>query len=385
MDPIEIDSQNSDLNEENQLKNSNLYNFEKNIKEEFANNEKERLVEERGKEEILDDYIDSFFDHENSYENFEKDEHLYKEERIEPVFSFSPNKDLSSDDKDLENQILDIAMVEYEEVNPMDKYVESQNIEGNIYYNPEDLTTDEPVEINITNSDGTMKTIVLGEVEKTETKEEIIKKQLIELKEYINDNKKNIDSIDVKKGTKFHKKIPLKDFLNKELNTTNYSSNPDKMGEDIILSLLKPLKVYNNYLAQNKLENSNNHKLNESIDKNIATLSINNAEYKFIKYTDDFKKIVVADEKNKSFAFDNNKNINFIIPPEKTLNEMQLGLIHKGKSLIIKEKIPFKILSENGEIKFQTITNDDYIKNIDIKSEHVKSNKHSNNIQLKNS
>ena len=346
MDPIEIDSQSGNLNEENQLKNSNNKNFD-------------------------DDDLDQLLDIENSYEKFEENEHIYKEERFEPNFSFSPNKDLSSEDKDLENQILDITMVEYEEVNPMDKHVESQNIEGNIYHNSEDLTTDEPVEINITNSDGTMKTIVLGEVEKTETKEEIIKKQLIELQDYINDNKQNIDSIDVKKGTKFHKKIPLKDFLNKELNTTNYSSNPEKMGEDIILSLLKPLKVYNNYLAQNKLENSNGHK-NESINKNISTLSINNQEYKFMKYTDDFKKIVVADEKNKLFEIDNDKNINFIIPPEKKLNEMQLELIQKGKSLIIKEEIPFKISSDKGVIKFQTITNKDYISNIEVKSKEIK-------------
>lgn len=245
-----------------------------------------------------------------------------------------------------------------------------------------DLTTDEDesIEITITNLDGSNKTIILGEIEKTETKEEIIQRQLIELKDYINNNKDKIDTVGVNKGNKFHKKIPLKDFINKELNTTNYNSNPEKLGEDIILSLLKPLKVYNNYLGQNRLEKNQGIQKENKIEKSY-TVSINDQEYQFKNYSEDFKKIIVADSIGRELELANNKNVNFIITPEKKFNATELDLINQGKSLIQSSEIPFKVSSENGVIKYQTITSDEFEKNInkmDVKNaKEIKSVKQS--------
>lgn len=317
--------------------------------------------------------IDDFLDRENSYEAYEKNEYLYKENRdIEQkevlikktsnAMEFTPDQI----ENNLEKEILEIKEIE----NPIDKYIENIGIENN----NEDLSDDEPVSIVIKNTDGTEKTIVLGE--KEISKEKLIEQQLIELKEYINSNKDSINSVEVKKGSKYHKKIPLKDFINKELNTTNYSSNPEKLGEDIILSLLKPLKVFNNYMAQNRLEK--NAQTIKPEDEKLYTLGINGEEYQFKKYSEDYKSIIIQDKEGKQFEVLNDKNINFIIGPEKTFNNMELDLLNKGKSLIQSSDIPFKVFSQDGTIKFQTITSDDYIKNIDVKAQQVKSKKQSN-------
>lgn len=319
--------------------------------------------------------IDDFLDRENSYETYEKNEHLYKENRdsnqrevlinkTSNTMEFTPDQIKNN----LEKEILDIKEVE----NPMDKYIENIGIENS----NENLLDDEPISIVIKNSDGTEKTIVLGE--KEISKEKLIEQQLIELKEYINSNKDSINSVEVKKGSKYHKKIPLKDFINKELNTTNYSSNPEKLGEDIILSLLKPLKVFNNYMAQNRLEK--NSQTNKPGDEKLYTLGINGQEYQFKKYSEDYKNIIIKDKDGKEFEIVNDKNINFIIGPDKAFNNTELDLLNKGKSLIQSSDIPFKVSNQNGTIKFQTITNDDYIKNIDVKSQQVKSNKQSNKL-----
>jgi hypothetical protein len=310
--------------------------------------------------------MDELGEEKNTDRNLNSEENLQNNfipNHLNSDFEFNVSKqeksiDIEDIDVDFEDQTLtdiynskEYKDFELEEENPLSKKL--------------NLTDDEPTVITVNNSDGTKKTIVLGFEEiKPENKEDIIKRQLTELKDYINSNK--VDSVEVKKGDKYHKKIDLKDFIAKELGTINYNSNPEKLGEDLIMSLLKPLEIYNKYLNQSQLEKDQT--LEKPKEKALYTVKINDEEFQFKKYSEDYTKLIVENKEGKSFEIENNKNINFIISPVKEFNGIELNLLQKGKTLMVSDKdgLPFKVSSnkeENGLITFQTVTNKEYLDN----------------------
>lgn len=226
----------------------------------------------------------------------------------------------------------------------------------------------EAVTFIINYDDGTKKEIVLDSNSKLiqESLEIEQNNSLDEIKKTLIKDLNKIDSIEVKNGDKYHKKIKIKDFLNKELNTINHSSNPEKLGEDIIIAILKPLKIYNNYLGQIRQEKEN--KLDKNLDKQKFTIEVDKQEYVFKNYSEDFKKIIAEDKSGKQVEIENNKNFKFIVSPGKDLNNVELDLLIKGKELIHKEKLPFKINRDtSGSVQYSTITETEFLTNLNPK------------------
>jgi hypothetical protein len=237
-----------------------------------------------------------------------------------------------------------------------------------------------PVEFTFNYDDGTSKTLIV----KGDSKFEEIERKLSldEIKTELEKNAGKINSVEIKNGDKFHKKIQLKDFINKELNTVNHSSNPEKLGEDIIISILKPLKIYNNYIGQIRQERE---KKALKSDKPQFTISVNQKEYQFERYTEDFKKIVISDPKSgEVYEIKNDKNFKFIVSPGKEINNIEMDLLHKGKQLLHKEKTPFKINlnSESGKMEYLTISEKEFTQNILSKVPGERENKKNNSLSL---
>lgn len=169
---------------------------------------------------------------------------------------------------------------------------------------------------------------------------------------------------EAKKG----EKIALKNFIKKELQTVNYNSTPEKLGEDFILSLLKPLEVYSKFLSQT-VEKKEDIKEKYEKENTFYSVKINDEEYKFTKYSEDYKKIIVEDKEGKVFEIENNTNLTFIIGPEKKFTETEHDILQKGKALITSDKngVPFKMVRGDKEnkdsINLQTVTRDEYKSN----------------------
>lgn len=352
-----------------------------NIEIDRMNQEQKVTLEDQ----IQQDEFDQFLDYHNSYDKFEAEQIETQRAERQKTNSIADNDETEISILNIDGTEKTIVLKEIEEkisfIVSEDKF-EVEEFE----LSEEDLTQE--TKITIVDDEGNEKQFIISKPEEeilnpfktaleNQQGTESIKDQLLELKEYIANNKDKIKDISIKKGT-YSRKIPLKDFINRELNTTNYSSNPDKLGEDIILSLLKPLKIYNNYVAQNKVDSS--LKSTEKPNKSNYSVGVNGEEFLFKNYSEDYKNIIIQDKKGQEFQIENNKNITFIIGPEKPLNSIELNLINKGKNLIASTDIPFKISNQDGLIKYQTITHDDYIKNINVTAKEVQKKTHTNKL-----
>lgn len=273
---------------------------------------------------------------------------------LEEIIELPINEEINIDkSKELENLVENLNTVDIDQ-NP------------NQVYGIEDTGQDLSFKITLENGE----VIELG-VESPEVVEVGLnpktKTDLEELKNVIDKNLSNIKNIEVTNGKNFHKKIPLRDFIKKELNATDYNSNGEKMGENLIMSLIKPLKVYNHYLNQDQKEKlQEGPKKENTVEKETLIIKVNDKNYNFISYSDDFKKITIEDETGKRFNVQNNISCEFTKSPKKEFNSIELNLLNKGNVLIEKEKQnPFKIkINEEGTIVFKTITENDFLKNI---------------------
>jgi len=233
-------------------------------------------------------------------------------------------------------------------------------------------------EIKVENNEGTSVVCSLGEDGKIKksTSNEI--SDLSELKEYISKNKDNIKSVSSKKGS-YNNKISLADFIKREFNTTNYNSNPEKLGEDLILSLIKPMKILSNFISQSS-KGKEEYEPNKSKDllekRNDITIEIDNKLFFFKGYNEDFSKLIVEKEKGIFYELDNNKSFILSNPPEKSFTSVELDLLAKGKTLIVSsQNPPFKIMQENGQHKYMTLSKDDFTKNLSQKERNKRSQK----------
>lgn len=341
--------------------------FNKQIKEgKFDEREyvSEMLIEHFEKDSNLQDKskdIEDIFNEDDLMEDILEREF---EKKMDPDY-YSKNlnhyQDLDSDhDKDiLEKEVIEPEILE-------NNLEISQYID---YLNGSDDTLDhsQAVTFLVNYDDGTQKEIVIDPNSKLiqANLDTLQNESLDEIKKTLINDLNKIDSIEIKNGDKYHKKIKIKDFVNKELNTINHSSNPEKLGEDIIIAILKPLKIYNNYLGQIRQEKEQKA---EKIEKPKFTIEVDKKEYLFKNYSEDFKKIFVTDQSGKLLEIENNKNFKFLVSPSKEMNNVELDLLSKGKELIHKDKLPFKIKKDEiGKIQFSTITENEFITNLSEK------------------
>jgi len=252
-------------------------------------------------------------------------------------------------------------------------------------------------EIEIEGNDGTSKVCVFNEDgEMKEIKGKLSEKgydkgisNFSELKEYISKNRDNIKSVSAKNGS-YNKKIGLADFIKRELNTTNYNSNPEKLGEDLILSLLKPIKVLSNFFAQQSFTEGKKESFNTGKDlvekgKELV-IKIDNESFIFKGYNENFSKIIVKNERDKKetlYELSNDKNFVISNPPERTFTSVELDLLAKGKTLVVSNhNPPFKIKQENGQNRYTILSQTDFIKNLSQKINQSRDQKEKNKIKI---
>lgn len=139
--------------------------------------------------------------------------------------------------------------------------------------------------VSVLNNDGTEKTFSIANPNENsgiKTEEDII-----ELREYLEKEKNNIKEVTAKDQHKDNK-LSLFDFVKKELNTNEYNSNGERLGEKIIMSLLKPFKIFNNYC--NQLEQKKPPKIAPE-KKEELFVKVDDQIYKLLSYSKDFKEL----------------------------------------------------------------------------------------------
>lgn len=95
------------------------------------------------------------------------------------------------------------------------------------------------------------------------------------------------------------------------------------------------------------------------------TIKSKGEEYGFVGYSKDFKDFKVQTKEGKILNIKNDKNYTFSKRPSKDFSSLELDLLNKEKTFIIKEKTPYKIQkSKTSEsILFYNLTADECFKN----------------------
>lgn len=327
------------------------------------NKEKETFIDNKNLNEVSKNESKEFniFNQDDLMDDILEQEY---EKRMDPEYysrqvNLNKNFDYDHNEKIFEKEVVEPEILQ----NNLDieKYIDYLDGSDNTFDNSKEVT------FVVNYEDGTQKEIVIDPNSRLirDSLDTLQSESLDEIKKTLINDLNKIDSIEIKNGDKYHKKIKIKDFVNKELNTINHSSNPEKLGEDIIIAILKPLKIYNNYLGQIRQEKEQK---TDKIQNSEFTIEVDKKEYLFKNYSEDFKKIFVADQSGKLLEIENNKNFKFLVSPSKELNNVELDLLSKDKELIHKDKLPFKInKDETGKIQFSTITENEFIKNLSEK------------------
>ncbi len=95
------------------------------------------------------------------------------------------------------------------------------------------------------------------------------------------------------------------------------------------------------------------------------TLKNKGKEYGFVGYSKDFKNLSLQTKEGKILTVKNEHNFIFSRRPNKDFSSLEIDLLNKGKSFIIKEKTPYKIHKSkiNESILFSNLTEDECFKN----------------------
>ena len=95
------------------------------------------------------------------------------------------------------------------------------------------------------------------------------------------------------------------------------------------------------------------------------TLKNKGEEYGFVGYSKDFKNLSLQTKEGKILTIKNEHNFIFSRRPNKDFSSLEIDLLNKGKTIINKEKTPYKIQkSKTSEsILFSNLTEDECFKN----------------------
>lgn len=206
-------------------------------------------------------------------------------------------------------------------------------------------------------------------------------------------------------------KLNLRKNFIKQLRGQTSATNPEQLAEELILSLLKPLKGINASLTDyhqqkknissaghsdsdksNKMEtspsgiesNGQQHldNRNLTVAKPEFSLSANAMKYDVIGYSEDFSKLELRAPDGKRFQAPNSKGLRINPIAELKLNPIQKELLTRGKTLMITSgtNLPYKISVNEGKganlYDVTTVSMDQFKNNKKMKATAVKTVKH---------
>lgn len=213
---------------------------------------------------------------------------------------------------------------------------------------------------------------------KPSTFKDINKKYGAEIKDYFKNTYKKLFQGKGEKGAAeqqsmnnaLYAKLKLKENLLKEFKNTRSTANPDQIAEELLLSLIRPIKAVGNSLHQYSTEKKEIAKQqsksqqapqpgkdiqNSFKTKPDVSLKINGTEYAFQGYSKDYSKIHLKDAMGTPLEKTNNENISLSFKSAPKLNPIQKDLLKKGKTLLMTDgKFPYKL--SKGENDYLNIT-----------------------------
>ena len=168
-------------------------------------------------------------------------------------------------------------------------------------------------------------------------------------------------------------KLHLRANLLKEFKNSRSTANPDQMAEELLLSLLRPIKAVGNSLHQysaEKKELSNKQNKQQTTSQPIkeapkafevkpeVSIKLNGSEYAFQGYSKDYSKIFLKDAMGTPLEKSNNENISLNFKSAPKLNPIQQDLLKKGKTLLMTDgKFPYKLSKgENDYLNIKTVS-----------------------------
>lgn len=165
-------------------------------------------------------------------------------------------------------------------------------------------------------------------------------------------------------------KLKLRENLIKEFKNTRSTANPDQIAEELLLSLLRPIKAVSNSLHQYSTETKELSKKQKNIVsqtgpekttldsfkiKPEVSIKLNGTEYAFQGYSGDYSNLLLKDASGKSLQMMNNKGITLDMNTAPKLNPIQQDLLNRGKTLLMTDgKFPYKL--SKGENDYLNIT-----------------------------
>ncbi|WP_291960188.1 hypothetical protein [Maribacter sp.] len=207
---------------------------------------------------------------------------------------------------------------------------------------------------------------------------EINKKYGAEIKDYFKNTYKKLFQGKGEKGAAeqqsmnnaLYAKLKLKENLLKEFKNTRSTANPDQIAEELLLSLIRPIKAVGNslhqYSAEKKELSKNQNKLNNTSQtiteapkafavKPEISIKLNGNEFAFQGYSKDYSKVLLKDAMGTPLEKANNENISLNFKSAPKLNPIQQDLLKKGKTLLMTDgKFPYKL--SKGENDYLNIT-----------------------------
>ena len=164
-------------------------------------------------------------------------------------------------------------------------------------------------------------------------------------------------------------KLKIKENLLKEFKNARATSNPDQLAEEMLISLIRPIKAVSNalhqYSSEKKQEIDSTRKGTTPLAKNTkSNIEVINGgkTYDFGGYSKDYSKISLIGEGGKELEMLNNTGISLKLKKAPKLNPIQQDLLDKGKSLLITDDaFPYKISKNNeGYLELKTISTKDF-------------------------
>lgn len=324
---------------------------------------------------IHDTLLDQLEDTNKSSISITSGENQLAEINLDPVIKLKNDlKKLKSkfDDVDIiQNQFneADSLLKEYAELQK--KYDEKVDaLEYNINHNFGKVNN------TIHKQQGTATDIKPEVFEKVEKKEGPTIKSFLKnsYKKLFQSEKKQSPAATQNKNNTVAAKLNLRKNLIKQLRGSQGSTNPDQLAEELILSLLKPVKGlsasmtdYNqqkniansqraNSISQTQINSKKDIKPLENLNKKEQTtlpqfkIEANGKTYSVLGYSEDYATLKLKGEDGKGYHTKNSEGLKLKPLNPLKINPIQKELLEKGKSLLITSgtDLPFK-LSKNSQ------------------------------------
>ena len=196
------------------------------------------------------------------------------------------------------------------------------------------------------------------------TQEELISelaKKNVQAKVNIDENTNKIKGI----SYRYDKKLSVKG------GDVGYNANvvSQKLEENISVKIIQPELAKPNLVPGAKSIPGPITKVEPKTIRPISdfdfTLKNKGEEYGFVGYSKDFKNLSLQTKEGKILTIKNEHNFIFSRRPNKDFSSLEIDLLNKGKTIINKEKTPYKIQkSKTSEsILFSNLTEDECFKN----------------------